>query len=56
MSRLNDDRISSFGRTIILTSFKGIFHPKMYILSLITHPHVAPNMYDFLLLDTKEDT
>ncbi len=23
--------------------FKGIVHPKMKILSLITHPHVVPN-------------
>ncbi len=24
-------------------SVKGIVHPKMKILSLITHPHVVPN-------------
>ncbi len=23
---------------------KGIFHPKILILSLITHPHVVPNL------------
>ncbi len=26
---------------------KGIVHPKMKILSLITRPHVVPNPYDF---------
>ncbi len=26
--------------------FKGIVHPKMKILSLITHPHVVPNSKD----------
>ncbi len=25
------------------TTVKGIVHPKMKILSLITHPHVVPN-------------
>ncbi len=25
-------------------SFKGLDHPKMKILSLITHPHVVPNL------------
>ncbi len=27
----------------IVDIFKGIDHPKMKILSLITHPHVIPN-------------
>ncbi len=27
----------------VLLIFKGIVHPKMKILSLITHPHVVPN-------------
>jgi len=26
---------------------KGIDHPKMKVLSLITHPHVVPNPHDF---------
>ncbi len=25
---------------------KGIVHPKIKILSLITHPHVVPNLWD----------
>ncbi len=27
---------------------KGIVHPKMKMLSSFTHPHVAPNLYEFL--------
>ncbi len=27
--------------------FKGIVHPKIVILSLITHPHVIPNLFIF---------
>ncbi len=30
----------------IKTSLKGIVHPQMKILLLITHPHVVPNPYD----------
>ncbi len=29
-----------------ILAFKGIFHPKMKILSVITHPHVVPNLQD----------
>jgi len=25
--------------------FKGLVHPKMKILSLITHPHVVPDLH-----------
>ncbi len=32
--------------TIIWFHLKGIVHPKMKILSLITHPHVVPNLKD----------
>ncbi len=28
--------------------FKGTAHTKMIILSLFTHPHVVPNLYEFL--------
>ncbi len=28
----------------IIDSFKGLVHPKMKILSLVTHPHVVPNL------------
>jgi len=26
---------------------KGIVHPKKKIMSLFTHPHAVPNLYDF---------
>ncbi len=29
-----------------LSTFKDIVHPKIQILSLMTHPHVVPNPYD----------
>ncbi len=29
-----------------ILAFKGIVHPKIKILSLITHPHVVPNLQD----------
>jgi len=32
---------------ILLIELKGLVHPKMEILSF-THPHVVPNLYDFL--------
>jgi len=34
---------------------KGILHPKMKILISFTHPQVVANLYEFLLLNTKED-
>ncbi len=34
--------------------FKDIVHPK-WKLSSCTHPQVVPNLYEFLLLNTKED-
>ncbi len=30
-------------------------HPKMKILSSFTHPQVVPNLYEFVLPNTKED-
>jgi len=30
------------------TKLKVIVHPKMKILSSLTHPHVVPNLYEFL--------
>ncbi len=36
-------------------TLKGIVHPKMKILSSFTHSQVVPNMYLFVLLNTKED-
>ncbi len=33
---------------------KGMIHPKKNILSF-TDPHVVPSLYEFLLLNTKED-
>ncbi len=27
---------------------KGIVHPKMKILPSFTHPHVVPNLYEFI--------
>ncbi len=27
---------------------KGIVHPKVKILSSFTHPHVVPNLYEYL--------
>ncbi len=35
-------------------TLKGIVHPKMKMLPF-THPQVVPNMYLFVLLNTKED-
>jgi len=29
--------------------FKGIFHPKMKILSSLTHPQVVAKLYEFLI-------
>ncbi len=31
---------------VVLKGFKGLVHPKMKIMSLITHPHVDPNPQD----------
>jgi len=33
----------------------GIVRPKIKILTSFTHPQVVPNLYEFLLLNTKED-
>jgi len=30
------------------SSFKGTVHPKLKILPSFTHPHVVPNLYEFL--------
>ncbi len=35
--------LDTFYKSLILSMLKGIVHPKMIILSLITHPHVVPN-------------
>jgi len=32
-------------QSIAKTSFKGLVHPKMKILSVFTHPHVVPNLF-----------
>ncbi len=32
----------------VIPNFKGIVHPKVTTLSSYTHPHVVPNLYDFL--------
>ncbi len=34
--------------SVSMFQFKGIVHPKMKVLSLITHPHVVPNLRSFL--------
>ncbi len=40
------DNKADFDFDLTLTkSFKGIVHPKIKIISLITHPHVIPNYF-----------
>jgi len=36
-------------------TLKGIVHLKKKKLSSFTHPQVVSNLYEFLLLNTKED-
>ncbi len=35
--------VKELGKKIICQYVKGLLHPKMKILSLITYPHVVPN-------------
>ncbi len=43
MQTINDQ---SFTVAVKAAMIKGLVHPKMKILSSITHPHVAPNPQD----------
>ncbi len=46
--------LEAFASEFFIMLVKGIFHPKMKILSF-THPQVVPNLYEFALPNTKED-
>jgi len=37
-----------FLHELVQSSVQGLFHPKMKILSVFTHPHVVPNLYVFI--------
>ncbi len=39
---------SHLADAFIQSDLQGIVHPKMKFLSLITHPHVVPNLYKFI--------
>ncbi len=47
--------LEAFASEFFFMLVKGIVHPKMKILSSFTHPQVVPNLYEFVLPNTKED-